>query len=208
MGTITTVDEAVAMKRAGVDIIVATGFEAGGHRVSFLRSAEDSLTGTFALIPLVADRVSVLVVAAGGIAYGRGVAAALALGADGVQIGTAFLACNESAASNIHRNALFSAAAKQTILTRAFSGRLARGIRNRFAEIAATDHAQLLPYPIQGWFTGSFKQAAIDKNRPDLIALWAGQAAPHLKHRTAAELFAALLRDTDRAFARYRVPRS
>jgi nitronate monooxygenase len=115
MGTIATVDEAVAMKRAGVDIIVATGFEAGGHRVSFLRSAEDSLTGTFALIPLVADRVSVPVVAAGGIAYGCGVAAPLTLGADGLQIGTAFPACNESAASNIHRNALFSEAAKQTI---------------------------------------------------------------------------------------------
>ena len=94
------------MQNAGVDVIVASGFEAGGHRGSFLRPSEESLTGTFALVPQVADVVDVPVVAAGGIADARGVVAALALGADGVQMGTAFLACEESGASEHHREAL------------------------------------------------------------------------------------------------------
>src|SRR6202035_4985770 len=96
----------VALQSAGVDVIVASGFEAGGHRGSFLRPSEDSLTGTFSLVPRVADLVDVPVVAAGGIADARGVVAALALGADGVQMGTAFLACEESGASLVHREAL------------------------------------------------------------------------------------------------------
>ncbi len=201
IGTVTTIDEAVAMDDAGVDAIVATGFEAGGHRVSFLRSAEDSLTGTFALIPQIVDRVRVPVIAAGGIADGRGIAAAMMLGAQGVQIGTAFLACEESNASAIHRAALFSDQAKYTALTRAFSGRLARGIRNRYLEDMATRSAELLPYPIQSWFTGSFKPAAIAQGRSDLISLWAGQAAPLLKHHRAAELFDGLLRETTAALS-------
>ena len=110
IGTATTVDEARALDAAGVDAIVATGAEAGGHRASFLRSAEASLTGTFSLVPQVVDAVRTPVVAAGGIADGRGVAAALALGAHGVQIGSAFLACDESNATAAHRAALRGAA--------------------------------------------------------------------------------------------------
>ncbi|MFD0739427.1 NAD(P)H-dependent flavin oxidoreductase [Lysobacter koreensis] len=204
IGTVTTVDEALAMDAAGVDAIVATGMEAGGHRVSFLRSAEDSLTGTLALVPQVVDRVRAPVIAAGGIADGRGVAAALMLGARGVQVGTAFLACEESNASAVHRAALFSDQAKYTALTRAFSGRLARGIRNRFVEdmrdgmgVAGLAHGTgFFPYPIQSWFTGSFKPAAVAQGRGDLISLWAGQAALLLRHRHARELFDSLVRDT------------
>jgi nitronate monooxygenase len=194
MGTITTIDEAIAMDQAGVDIIVATGFEAGGHRVSFLRSAEESLTGTLALIPQVADRVSRPVIAAGGIADGRGVAAALTLGAQGVQIGTAFLACEESGTNELHRKMLFTDDAKYTALTRAFSGRLARGIRNRFVE--EWEGVAPLPYPIQNWFTGTFKATAAAQGRGDMISLWAGQGAPLLKHRHAQELFDALVAET------------
>src|SRR5439155_8139736 len=106
MGSATTHDEAVALQDAGVDVVVASGFEAGGDRGSFLRSSEESLTGTFSLVPQVADVVHVPVVAAGGIADARGVVAALALGAEGVQMGTAFLACEESGASEHHRQAL------------------------------------------------------------------------------------------------------
>lgn len=197
LGAVTTIDEAIAMDRAGVDAIVATGFEAGGHRVSFLRAAEDSLTGTFALVPQVVDRVKAPVVAAGGIADARGVAAALTLGAQGAQIGTAFLACEESVASQLHRDLLFSEQAKYTALTRAFSGRLARGIRNRFVDDAQASGLAPLPYPIQNWFTGTFKPTATAQGRSDMISLWAGQGAPLLKHRRAAELFADLVRGTD-----------
>lgn len=203
LGTVTTPDEAVAMEAAGVDLIVATGFEAGGHRVSFQRAAEDSLTGSFALIPTVTARVSTPVIAAGGIADGRGIAAALTLGAQGVQIGTAFLACEESNASAPHRAALFSEQARDTTLTRAFSGRLARGIRNRFVDDWRARGAEILPYPIQNWFTGSFRRAASEQERSDLMSLWAGQAAPLLRHRHATALFEELVRDTSAAFARH-----
>jgi nitronate monooxygenase len=117
MGTATTPREAMALEAAGIDCIVTSGFEAGGHKGSFLESAEASLTGTFALIPQVVDQVSIPVIAVGGIADARGVAAALALGAHGVQIGTAFLACRESAANHLHREALFSQRSGQTTLT-------------------------------------------------------------------------------------------
>ena len=131
LGTATTVDEAVALEAGGVDAIVATGAEAAGHRVSFLRPAQESLVGTFALVPQVADVVSVPVIAAGGIADRRGVAAAFALGADGVQVGTAFLRTESSAATAAHRAAIAATPAHGTVLTRAMSGRLARGAPNR-----------------------------------------------------------------------------
>src|SRR5438477_8639584 len=134
IGTATTPDEAVALQEARVDVIVASGFEAGGHRGSFLRAAEDSVTGTFSLVPWIADVVDVPVIAAGGIADARGVIAVLALGADAVQMGTAFLACEESGAPPIHREALRGKRAGHTALTKGFTGRLARGIQNRLME--------------------------------------------------------------------------
>lgn len=200
IGAITTVDEALVMESAGVDLLVATGFEAGGHRVSFLRSSEDSLAGTFALIPTVAAKVKIPVIAAGGIANAKTIAAAMMLGAQGVQIGTAFLACEESNASQVHRNKLFSEDAQYTALTRAFSGRLARGIRNQFVDEWQTKTSQILPYPIQSWFTNSFKSAAIEQNRADLMSLWASQATPLLKHKNAAELFNELVKETNHIF--------
>lgn len=196
LGAATTPDEAIALEQAGVDMIVASGFEAGGHRVSFLRPAEDSLTGTFALLPQVVDAVKIPVIAAGGIADGRGVAAALTLGAQAVQIGTAFLACAESSATDLHRKMLFSLAAKETALTRAFSGRLARGIRNRMMDELKPVEAKLPGYPIQYWVSGAMKAAAQAQNRSDLLALWSGQAAPLLRHRIAAALMQALVTET------------
>lgn len=201
MGAITTIDEALAMEDAGVDILVASGFEAGGHRVSFLRSSEDSLTGTFALIPTVTEKVKIPVIAAGGIANGKGIAAAMILGAQGVQIGTAFLACMESNASAIHRAKLFSEDAKYTALTRAFSGRLARGIRNHFVSEWQSRSLQPLPYPIQSWFTNSFKAAAVAQGRADMMSLWASQISPILKHTHAVELFNDLVQETNRIFS-------
>jgi nitronate monooxygenase len=196
IGTATTPDEAAALDEAGVDLIVASGFEAGGHRVSFLRPAEESLTGTFALVPQVADRVKAPVIAAGGIADGRGIAAALTLGAQGVQIGTAFLACEESGASHLHRAKLFGDEARYTALTRAFTGRLARGIQNRFMKELKQLEPTLPPYPAQSWFTQQLKKTAIEQGRDDLISLWAGQAAPLLRHKKAAELLQTLINET------------
>jgi nitronate monooxygenase len=109
---------AVLLENAGVDCIVASGFEAGGHKGALLRAAEDSLMGTFSLVPLVVDRVKAPVIAAGGVADARGIKAALALGAQGVQIGTAFLACGESGASPAYKELLFDDARKDTVLTK------------------------------------------------------------------------------------------
>src|SRR5579872_1676243 len=151
-GAATTLDEAIALESAGVDIIIASGFEAGGHRPSFLAPAELSTTGTFVLLQLIKEKVKTPVIAAGGIANGKGVAAALALGADAVQIGTAFLATDESNATAVHRQMLFSDAAKHTTLSRAFTGRLGRGITSRIANDLIHQEKSFLPFPLQTQF--------------------------------------------------------
>src|ERR1700693_5485787 len=177
IGTATTTDEAAVLQDAGVDAIVASGFEAGGHRGSFLRSAEDSLTGTFSLVPQIVDIVDVPVIAAGGIGDARGIVAALALGADGVQLGTAFLACEESGASRLHREALLGKDAGYTALTRGFTGRLARGTHNRLMEELNRKGTEILPYPLQRGLVRNLSIAAEAAGRSDLLPLWAGQSA-------------------------------
>jgi nitronate monooxygenase len=177
IGTATTPEEGAALQEAGVDAIVASGFEAGGHRGSFLRAAEDSLTGTFSLVPQIVDRVNVPVIAAGGIADARGVIAALALGAEAVQIGTAFLACEESGAGVLHREALRGRKAGHTALTKGFTGRLARGIHNHLMEGLNKPGTEILPYPLQRGLVRSLSIAAEAAGRPDLLPLWAGQSA-------------------------------
>jgi nitronate monooxygenase len=198
MGTATSVEEAKALEDAGVDVVVASGFEAGGHRASFLKPAEASLTGLFALVPQVADAVRVPVVAAGGIADGRGIVAALTLGAAGVVIGTAFLACDESNATPGHKAALLQARSTPTFLTRAYTGRLARGLPNRLGETVHASGGPWLPYPLQGVLLSGLRIEAARQGRLDLMALWAGQAAPLLRHRRAAELFAHLVAQVER----------
>ena len=183
-------------------MIVASGFEAGGHRVSFLQEPEECLTGTMALIPQVVDAVKVPVIAAGGMADGRGIAAALRLGAAAAQIGTAFLACEESNATPLHRAKLFSADARRTSLTRAFTGRLARSIHNGFIDALRGRESELAPYPVQAWLTAQFKAAAVAANRADLMSLWSGQGAPLLKHRRAGDLMKSLIAETDAAAGR------
>src|SRR5437016_3558317 len=177
IGTATTPDEAAVLQDAGVNAIVASGFEAGGHRGSFLRSAEDSLMGTFSLVPQIVDVVDVPVIAAGGIGNARGVIAALALGADAVQLGTAFLACEESGAGPLHREALRGRKAGHTALTKGFTGRLARGIHNRLIEELNKPGTEILPYPLQRGLVRSLSTAAEAAGRPDLLPLWAGQSA-------------------------------
>lgn len=188
VGTATTVDEAVALERGGVDAVVATGSEAGGHRVSFLRPAEESLVGIFALVPQVADAVDVPVIAAGGIADRRGVAAAFALGSSGVQVGTAFLRTEQSAANDAHRRAITQATAHGTVLTRAMSGRLARGIPNRAIHTIEAVGA-IAPFPVQNWLTGRFRAEAGRRGVGELQSLWAGQAAPLAREADADAVF-------------------
>jgi nitronate monooxygenase len=177
IGTATTPEEAAALQEAGVDAIVASGFEAGGHRGSFLRSAEDSLTGTLSLVPQITDKAKVPVIAAGGIADARGVIAALALGAEGVQMGTVFLACEESGASLLHRQALRGKKAGHTALTKGFTGRLARGIHNRLLEELNREGTTILPYPLQRSLVRNLAIPAEAAGRSDLLPLWAGQSA-------------------------------
>jgi nitronate monooxygenase len=192
VGTATTVAEAVALADGGVDAVVATGSEAAGHRVSFLRPAEDSLVGLVSLVPQVVDAVDVPVIAAGGIADRRGVAAAFALGASGVHVGTSFLATTESAANAPHRAAIHSTAADASVLTRAMSGRLSRGAPNRAVrEIEAS--GAIAPFPAQNWLTGRFRAVAGPRGMGELQSLWLGQSAPLARGGSAAEVFAELL---------------
>ncbi|HEV7690337.1 MAG TPA: nitronate monooxygenase, partial [Hyphomonadaceae bacterium] len=192
IGAVTTLAEAKAMDAAGVDVILATGFEAAGHRPSFLGRAEDSLMGTLTLTRLVAARIKKPVIAAGGIVDRAGIQAALDLGASAAQLGTAFLACEESGAPPQHREALFSEPAQRTMLTRTYSGRLARGIPNRLIEALTPVADKLPPFPIEVWFTTPLRKAAVAQGRTDFLALYAGQGAPLLKHRDVASLMADL----------------
>src|ERR1700741_3764242 len=171
IGTATTPEEGAALQEAGVDAIVASGFEAGGHRGSFLRSAEDSLTRTFSLVPQIVDKVDVPVIAAGGIADARGVVAALALGAEAVQMGTVFLACEESGASLLHRQALRGKKAGHTALTKGFTGRLARGIHNRLMQELNRQGTEILPYPLQRRLVRNLSIAAEAGGRADLLPI-------------------------------------
>ncbi|MBB5637051.1 nitronate monooxygenase [Pedobacter cryoconitis] len=196
IGTATTLDEAIVLESAGVDIIIASGFEAGGHRPSFLASAENSTIGTFVLLQLIKEKVKTPVIAAGGIANGKGVAAALALGADAAQIGTAFLATGESNATAIHKQMLFSDAAKYTTLSRVFTGRSGRGISSRIAQDLIHQENGFLPFPLQTQFMSYLRKAAIEQEKLDMILFWGGHIAPILKHTKAAELMRSILEET------------
>ena len=194
-GTATTVAEAAALEEAGVDLVVAQGAEAGGHRGSFVAAFEESMIGGLALIPQIVDRVRLPVVAAGGIMDGRGIAAALALGAHGAQLGTAFLACAESTAHPLHKAALRRSADTDTCVTAVYSGRPARAVRTTFiADLEARLPAPL-DFPLQYGWTGPVHYAAADKGDGDLMFLLAGQAAALARSLGAAELVEALAQE-------------
>ena len=195
IGTATTVAEARALETAGVDAIVAQGSEAGAHRGTFLASCEDSLIGTLALVPQIADAVALPVIASGGIMDGRGIVAAAALGASGVQMGTAFLVCPESGAPPAYKAAVRQARDDSTILTRAFSGRLARGISNSFATEMKAHERSILPYPAQNSMTRPMRTAAAQKGDADHLSLWAGQAAMLAREMRAGDLVQQLVRE-------------
>jgi nitronate monooxygenase len=202
VGTATTVDEANALEAAGVDLVVAQGSDAGGHRGTFSVPFEHALIGTMALVPQVVDAVSIQVIASGGIMDGRGIAAALALGAAGVQMGTAFLATPESGAPQAQKDALLAAHEDATAVTRAFSGRAARGLRNRVMDEFERDPSAIAPYPLQNALTRAMRTAAAKAGRTEYLSLWAGQAPRLARSLPAGELVSVLARETDEAIAR------
>ncbi len=198
IGTATTVDEGVALERAGVDAVVTQGSEAGGHRGTFGGDFSAGMVGTISLVPQVVDAVRVPVIASGGIMDGRGIAAALALGASAVQLGTAFLTCDESGVPNAYKEAILHAHEDQTRVTRAFSGRPARGIVNRFMEeVDSNDGSDVvLPFPLQNALTRPLRSAAAKQDRAEFLSLWAGQGVRLARRQSAAELIAQLARET------------
>ncbi|MCA1058831.1 nitronate monooxygenase [Rossellomorea aquimaris] len=197
IGTATTVEEALLNQECGVDLIVAQGIEAGGHRGSFIGAYEESMIGTFSLIPQVVDAVELPVIAAGGIMDGRGMIAALALGAKGVQMGTAFLTVKESGAKNIHKNAIFHADETSTTITSVFSGKPARGISNNFTRAMKEYENQLLPYPIQNDLTKEIRKEAANRNNKELMSLWSGQTPRLSKDVHVNELIDSIMKEVD-----------
>ena len=187
-GTATSVREARELEAAGVDLVTAQGSEAGGHRGTFTGGFEASMVGTLALVPQVVDSVGVPVVASGGIMDGRGLAAALVLGAAGAQMGTAFLTCPESGAHPDHKEAVLGAGEEDTAVTRAFSGKPARGLRNRFMGEVERRAEEIPPYPVQNANTRDIRAAAAEQNKPEYLSLWAGQAARLSRRVPAARL--------------------
>jgi nitronate monooxygenase len=205
-GTATTVDEAVLLEQAGVDAVVAQGSEAGAHRGTFSGDFAAAMIGTMALVPQIADSVTIPVIASGGIMDGRGVAAALALGAAAVQMGTAFLTCHEAGIAEVYKQAIVTAQAHETKVTRAFSGRPARGIVNRFMrEVEDADAAggqAIMPYPLQNTLTRPLRAAAGKAGRAEFLSLWAGQGLGLARRQSAAELVARLVEESDAVLQR------
>ena len=197
IGTATTLPEARALEENGIDMIVAQGSEAGGHRGTFLGKDEDALIGLFSLIPQCADHIKIPIIAAGGIMNGRGIAASITLGASGVQMGTAFLGCHESGVHDKYKKLLLAQQQDNTTLTRAFSGKLARGIRNKFITHMKAKQENILDYPIQNALTKSMRQKAKETDSTEFMSMWAGQSVAFCRKLNAGELINQLITETN-----------
>ena len=199
IGVATSAEEAKQIQENGLDLVVAQGIEAGGHRGSFANQKLPEI-GLMALLPQVIDAVDIPVIGAGGLSQGKSIAAAFVLGAQGVQIGSAFLRSKESAASAIHKSLLNSINDTGTIITNAWTGRFARLIPNDFTENFPLE--ELLPYPYQNYMTSSIRQFGKEQNRSDIQALYAGQSAKYAKDEPVAEIIRNLISEAEDALLR------
>jgi nitronate monooxygenase len=193
LGTATTVEEARALEAAGVDAVVAQGAEAGAHRGTFLDSFESSMVPTLDLVRETAAAVSLPVIATGGLMDGRDIKAVLNAGAAAASLGTAFLVCPESGASEAYKRAILAAKEDTTVVTRAFSGRPARGLPNAFIEQVDGRQNLILPYPLQNALTRPMRTAAAQQGLADYLSLWAGQGVARACAMPAGDLVASLL---------------
>ena len=200
----TSVREARRLEAMGADFVIAQGAEAGGHRGTFLGPPEHAMTGTLALVRQIVRAVRAPVVAAGGIMDGAGLAAVLALGAQAAQMGTAFVVCPESGAPEVHKKAVLGMDGDETTMTMAFSGKLARGVRNVFTETTERERWPLLPFPAQAKLTGPLRQASAREGSPDLFSAWSGQAGSLGRPLPAAELVRTLVAEAEDTIDRLR----
>lgn len=201
LGTATAVDEALALEAARVDAIVAQGAEAGAHRGTFLGRAEEWMVPTFDLVRAIRARTNVPIVASGGIMTGGDIAEALRAGAVAVQMGTAFLTCDEAGTSKPYHDALLHANERESVLTRAYSGRHARGLRNRFIDRVGERDALILPYPIQNSLTRPMRTAAAKQDNPEYLSLWAGTGVARVRPMPAKALLETLVRELRQALS-------
>mgnify|MGYP001116860134 CR=1 FL=1 len=195
LATATTVREAEILVEAGVDIIIAQGSEAGGHRGTFAVPYEHGKIGIASLVPQVVDAVTVPVVAAGGIMDGRGIVSAFALGASGVMMGTAFLACPENNIPEVYRQAILKSKGEDTVITDVFSGRPARAIRNRFTREMENHRDKMLPFPAQLSIGRVLRQISAQQSNPDFVSMWAGQGVELAKEHPAGELIEKIIQE-------------
>ena len=200
---VTTVEEALQAERSGAAAIVAQGSEAGGHRSTFSldKHPAGALVGTMSLVPQVVDAVKIPVIAAGGITDGRGLLASIILGAQAVQIGTRFLTSAESGAHPVYKRAIFNSTEESTVVTKSFSGRPARGIKNRFIEEFEASGVAPLPFPSQNTATKDIRAAAAKNSKPEFMSLWAGQSTRALtEEQGAAEIVRSIMEEAQRIY--------
>ncbi|MFB9860296.1 NAD(P)H-dependent flavin oxidoreductase [Salinicoccus siamensis] len=197
LGTATTVREAEAIERAGFDAVVMQGAEAGGHRGSFLQEVEESLNGLISLIPETRDHINIPLIAAGGIMDGRGIAAARILGASGVQLGTAFLSTEESGAHKVHKEALSKDRDTPSVLTRLFTGRAARAVRNRFIQEMTGRDEHVVEYPVHRKLTQPIQDASKKEGSTEYAMLLAGQGKNMARYLPVKSLIAKLVGETE-----------
>lgn len=197
IGTVTTVEEALAWQAVGADAIVASGVESGGHRGTFIGEQSAAVMEAVPLLAAVLQAVQIPVISAGNIMTGTDIRERLSLGASAVQMGTAFLVTEESGIHPAYKARLLAAQGNPTRLTRAFSGRLARGIENRFMLQMESVEAELPAYPVQNALTGSIRAEAARRGDPELMSLWAGTGVAKSRAMPAAKLMQTLLAEID-----------